>query len=197
MALNDGWGANEKDTRLGGPRTSVRSIVDPRLDEGMGEGNEARVRGENARRPGCVPADGRKFSKTVSTVINSGNHRKKFACGKVSLCNPARREAVVAYQCRTPNRCSRTITTMGTPSSHRRASRPMGVLVDAAYSKPERCIGTIAQVGAQQPENDAAALRRQLDHVENVHQDDDADRHADEPQEYTAHCLNSVSLLAK
>jgi hypothetical protein len=33
----------------------------------------------------------------------------------------------------------------------------------------------------------AATPRPSLDHVEDVHQDDDADRHANEPQENTAH----------
>jgi hypothetical protein len=39
--------------------------VDPYLDEGMGEGSEARVREYNARLPERVPGDHKKFSKPM------------------------------------------------------------------------------------------------------------------------------------
>jgi hypothetical protein len=36
-----------------------------------------------------------------------------------------------------------------------------------------------------------------LDHVEDVEQDDDADRHAQQPKKNAAHVLNSLSLLCR
>jgi hypothetical protein len=48
-------------------------------------------------------------------------------------------EGWAAYQCRTPNKCSRTIATIGTPSNQSRISRPIVSSLSAG-----QCIGSMA-----------------------------------------------------
>jgi hypothetical protein len=138
--------------------------VDPYLDEGMGEGSEARVREYNARTPTPVPCACKKFLETAALCTDS--HAGSLRLQKVfrncralhkrpekndkngpydgrldatrwmeTVTRPPTRAGKArfltsnnAYQCNTPKRCSRIMTLIGTPSSQRRRSRPIGQL---------------------------------------------------------------------